>query len=196
MNAALPSAADRYTYADYAAWPDTVRGELIDGRFHDLGEASSVLHQWVVGGLGAQLHAQLAGKPCRPLISPLDVLLPRLGQSDEQIDRVVQPDVLIVCDAAKLLERYVRGAPDFVAEVLSPATSRKDQVEKLALYETCGVREYWLLHPVDRVLTIYTQLADGSGYGRPRVLAAEGSVTLAILPDVVVDCDALFADLP
>ena len=67
-------------------------------------------------------------------------------------------------------------------------------MQKLALYEAVGVREFWLLHPIDRVLTIYTWEASTSQYGRSRVLAAEGAVALTILPDVSIDCDDLFAD--
>jgi Uma2 family endonuclease len=185
MNAALPKAAEHYTYADYRHWPDGVRGELIDGVFYDMSPAPSIRHQRVAGSLYEQLCRQLRGKPCTPLIAPVDVLLP------------VQPDVLIVCDPAKLTEANVRGAPDFIVEVLSPATARKDQVDKLALYEAAGVREFWLLHPIDRVLMIYTQEANAQEsesprYTRPRVLAAEGAVALAILPEVAIDCDELF----
>jgi len=197
MNAALPKAAEHYTYADYRHWPDGVRGELIDGVFYDMSPAPSIRHQRVAGSLYEQLCRQLRGKPCTPLIAPVDVLLPRPGQSEDETDRVVQPDVLIVCDPAKLTEANVRGAPDFIVEVLSPATARKDQVDKLALYEAAGVREFWLLHPIDRVLMIYTQDSDpleseSPRYARPRVLAAEGAVALAILPEVVIDCDELF----
>jgi Putative restriction endonuclease len=59
----------------------------------------------------------------------------------------------IVCDRRKLDTRGTRGAPDWVAEVLSPGTESHDQITKLAAYERAGVLEYWLIHPTDRTLT-------------------------------------------
>ncbi len=81
----------------------------------------------------------------------------------------------------------MRGAPDWVAEVLSPASAGRDQTVKLAAYERAGVPEVWLLHPTDRVLTIY-RLENGR-YGRPQILEMRGSVTIGVLPEVKVDFD-------
>lgn len=80
------------------------------------------------------------------------------------MDTVVQPDVLVVCDEKKLDDRGVRGAPDWVVDVLSPATAGHDQIRKLAACERAGVPEIWLVQPADRVLTIYVLEADH--YGR------------------------------
>jgi Uma2 family endonuclease len=190
---ALPRPELRYTYADYRTWPDEVRGELIDGVFYDMSPAPGLRHQSVAGAIFSQWRQALRGKTCRPYIAPADVLLPRAGQPDDQTGDVVQPDVFIVCDKNKLDGRFVRGAPDVVVEVLSTRTARKDQTSKLALYESSGVREYWLLHPEDRVLTIYTQDSEAH-YGRPRVLAAEGSVELLTMPELSVDFEDVFAE--
>lgn len=188
----LPKPGHRYCYADYRSWPEELRGELIGGVFYDMSPAPSVPHQRAVGGIYEQLKRQLRGKTCRPFIAPIDVLLGAGEESVDATEDVVQPDVLVVCDPAKIGERFIRGAPDFVAEVLSPSTAGKDQVAKLALYEAAGVREVWLLHPVDRVLTIYTRPEPGARYGRPQVLVAEGRARLAILPEVEIDLDEVF----
>ncbi|MDB5969602.1 MAG: hypothetical protein JWQ90_2052 [Hydrocarboniphaga sp.] len=190
---ALPRPELRYTYADYRTWPDEVRGELIDGVFYDMSPAPALRHQSVAGAIFSQWHRALRGKPCRPYIAPVDVLLPRAGQHDDQTGDVVQPDIFIVCDKSKLDGRFVRGTPDVVVEVLSTSTARKDQTRKLALYESSGVREYWLLHPEDRVLTIYTQDSEAH-YGRPQVLAAEGIVQLLTMQDLSVDFEEVFAE--
>ena len=71
-----------------------------------------------------------------PLISPIDVRL----NCDERT--MVQPDVIVVCDRDKIQEKYVYGAPDFVAEVLSPFTRHRDCIRKLDKYREAGVREY------------------------------------------------------
>jgi Uma2 family endonuclease len=99
------------------------------------------------GGIFRQAANALLGKPCRPFVAPVDVRLPKQNEADELIYAVVQPDVLVDCDSNKLDRRGVRGAPDWVVEVLSPATAGHDQIKKLQLYERHGVREYWLIHP-------------------------------------------------
>lgn len=191
MNA-LPQLQPRYTYADYRDWPAEVSGELIDGLFYGR-RPEGALHRAVVGGIYRQWCAALCGRRPSPLATSIDVL-PTLapgGEADD-VDCVVRPDVFIVCDRSRLRPRYVAGAPEVVVEVLSPASARKDQVQKLALYESAGVAEYWLVHPQDRVLTIYSQAGERR-YGRPCVLPAEGRVPLLTLPRLCVDFEPIFA---
>lgn len=183
-----------YTYADYLQWPDDTRYELIDGEVFRLAPTPLIEHQEVAGEVYCQLRNQLDGKPCRPYIAPVDVRLPRTDEADAAIDTVVQPDVLVVCDPAKVDRRGVRGAPDWVAEVLSPSTAARDQIAKRRIYERAGVREYWLVHPTDRTLTVHW-LVDGR-YGIPEISELKGSTALAILPEVAIAWDALVARLP
>jgi Uma2 family endonuclease len=102
---------------------------------------------------------------------------------------VVQPDVLVVCDPNKLDRRGVRGAPDWVVEVLSPSSASRDQIEKRRIYERHGVLEYWLVHPTDRILTVY-RLQNGE-YGKPDIFKLEGSTPVAVLPGVSLDWEAM-----
>jgi Uma2 family endonuclease len=183
-----------YTYRDYLGWPDDVRYELIDGVAYLMAPAPRISHQTVAGEIYFQLRLALDGKPCTPLIAPVDVSLPRANEADEHIDSVVQPDVFVVCDPAKISERGVRGAPDLVIEVLSPATAAHDQIRKRDRYERAGVAEYWLVHPTDRVLTVYT-LIDGL-YGKPAIQALEGETASHALAGVRIQWDALVARLP
>ena len=64
---------------------------------------------------------------------------------------------MIVCDKDKIKHggRYVEGAPDFVVEILSPRTSRRDKGYKKDVYERCGVREYWIINPLARSIEQY-----------------------------------------
>lgn len=80
-------------------------------------------------------------------------------------------------------------------EVLSPGTASHDQVRKLRVYERAGVREYWLVHPIDRVLTIYL-LLDQGGYGKPSVIELGGETPVAVLEGVVIHWDQLLERLP
>ncbi len=183
-----------HTYADYRTWPEDVRYELIGGRAFMMAPAPSVDHQTIAYEVARQLGNALEGKPCRVLIAPVDVLLnASSNRSDDSVDTIVQPDVLVVCDAAKLTPRGVRGAPDWVLEVISPASASHDQIIKLAAYEKAGVREYWIAHPTDRVLTIYR--IEGQAYGRPAVLEIKGETAVAQLPGVSIRWDPIVAQL-
>ena len=185
-----PALSDRehHTYGEYLQWSDDVRYELIDGVAY-LKETPSLDHQEIVGGIYYQLANSLQAKSCRVFISPLDVRFPKTGEVDEQVDTVLQPDVLVVCDPAKLDRRGVRGAPDLVVEVLSPGTSSHDHVRKRRVYERAGVAEYWLVHPIDRMVTVY-RLAGGE-YGKPDGFDLSGETPVGVLPDVVIQWDAL-----
>jgi len=173
-----------HTYADYRAWPEDRRYELIDGVAYMMAPAPTVAHQLIAFEIAHQARNALEGKPCRVLVAPLDVRLPKPGQSDDETDTVVQPDVLVVCDPSKIEPRGVRGAPDWIVEVLSPATASHDQILKRRIYEQAGVREYWMAHPQDRVFTIY-RLKNG-GYGAPEIGELAGETPVAAVSGVVI----------
>ena len=183
-----------YTYADYLTWPDDARYELIDGEAFLMAPAPLIEHQEVAGEVFRQLANQLDGKACRPYIAPVDVRLPRNNEADAAIDTVVQPDVLVVCDPEKIDRRGVRGAPDWVLEVLSPSTAAHDQIAKRRTYERAGVREYWLVHPGDRTLTVYA--LDNGQYGRPEIYELKDATPVGVLPGVSIAWGALVERLP
>ena len=139
-----------YTLEDYLALPDEQRVELIDGVFYDMA-APTTTHQGIGGFIYKQLldFAVEHGGPCKPFMSPVDV------QLDEDDKTVVQPDVLIVCDPKKFQNGRVFGAPDFLAEVLSPSTRKKDMSLKLYKYMNAGVREYWIIDPEKKTTVVY-----------------------------------------
>ena len=191
----LPQRDDaHHTYGDYLGWPDDVRYELIDGVAYLMAPAPTLAHQDVVGEVYRQLANALQDKPCRVYVAPVDVRLPKANEADAEIDTVVQPDVLVLCDPGKTDRRGVRGAPDLVVEVLSPGTASHDHVRKRRVYERAGVREYWLVHPVDRMVTIY-RLEQGQ-FGKPDLFYLTGETPVGILPGVTVAWDALVQRLP
>lgn len=178
--------AHYHTYADYLIWSDSYGNELVDGIAYVREPPSpSLSHQEVTGELHRQIANALVDHPCRVYAAPLDVRLPKSAEADDQVDTVVQPDLLIVSDRSKVDERGVRGAPDWLAEVLSPGTAKHDRSVKIPAYERAGVREVWLIHPIERTLTIY--LLKGRSYGRPTVLELKGKTQLTSVPGVVVD---------
>ena len=139
-----------FTLEDYYEIPDDIRVELIDGVLYTMNSPTSG-HQMIGGLIYTKLMnyvMQKKGK-CLPMISPIDVQL----DCDEKT--MVQPDVVIVCDRNKVIMRCVYGAPDFVVEVLSKSTKKKDSVVKLHKYMNAGVKEYWIIDPVRKVVIVY-----------------------------------------
>jgi Uma2 family endonuclease len=183
-----------HTYADYLTWSRDYGDELINGvAYIREPPAPSRFHQEIVGELYRQAANALEGKSSRAYVAPFDVRLPQSGEADDEVDTVVQPDVLIVSDRHKLDERGMRGAPDWVAEVLSPSTTSHDQIIKLAAYERAGVPEVWLIHPTDQTLTIYR--LEAGRYGRAAVLELKGQTPITSVSEVTIDWDRLRANL-
>lgn len=135
----------------------------------------------------------LRGKPCRPFGAPFDVRLPRGDETDAEVTTVVQPDISVICDSAKLDERGCRGSPDWVVEVLSPSTAAKDQIQKLAAYERAGVRDVWLVHPTDHIVTVYTFDADRH-YGKPAIHETRETLAPGLFPDLPIEWALVFPD--
>ncbi|MGZ8216328.1 Uma2 family endonuclease [Methylomagnum sp.] len=182
---AIQNPARHFTYGDYRRWPAEERWELIEGEAFNMSPAPSRSHQEWVLELGRQIANHLLGKPCSPFIAPFDVRLPEKNEADDDTKTVVQPDISVICDRTKLDEAGCRGAPDFIIEVLSPGTSRTDQIHKKRLYERHGVREYWLVHPIDRVLTRY--LLEEDRYGAALIEETVGTTEVHVLPALVID---------
>lgn len=67
----------------------------------------------------------------------------------------VEPDISVICDKDKLDERGCNGAPDWVIEIISPSAQQMDYGIKLFKYRTAGVREYWIVNPVTRIVNVY-----------------------------------------
>ncbi|MGE5604170.1 MAG: Uma2 family endonuclease [Bacteroidota bacterium] len=190
-----PEAAtkDVYTYGDYTKWPDEERWELIDGVPYNMSPAPSRIHQKILGELYKQIAVYLTGKVCEVYIAPFDVRLPKGEESDDRIDTVVQPDLVVVCDREKLDERGCKGAPDLVVEVLSPGTAGKDMKIKLALYERVGVKEYWLVDPSNKTVQVY-QLETSSRYCRPSIYSDTDRIRVGLFPDLEIDLTSVFSE--
>ncbi len=197
MGQAQRKQEQRYTYADVCRWDDNQRWELIDGVAYLMAPAPTSFHQIIAFEVAHQVRNALKDKPCTVLLAPIDVRLPRAGESDrgdDGVDTVVQPDVLVVCDRDKIDRRGVKGAPDWVVEVLSPATAGRDQILKREVYARAGVPEYWLVHPIDRVLTIY-RLENGR-YDLSDIRELAGSTPIGPLFGIEIVWEDILARLP
>ncbi len=168
-----------FTYSDYVIWETEERYELINGEPVLMAPAPNQRHQILAGNLFSELREVLrkSKSPCRAFIAPFDVVLPLPGQKENNSTNVVQPDVLVVCDAKKLTGRNCTGAPDLIVEVLSPSTAIKDQKQKFELYQGSGVREYWIAEPEAGYIIRYVLDSKGE-YNREGVYGAQDSIAL------------------
>jgi Uma2 family endonuclease len=196
MADAVQRLEERFTYGDYRTWPDEERWELIEGVAYSMSPAPQRWHQEIQARLITGIRLFLKGKPCKAFGAPFDVILPRADESDDEVDTVVQPDIVVFGDRSKLTKAGARGAPDMVVEILSPSTSKKDQREKFDLYEKHGVREYWIVDPTGAWLCVYRLKPDGlfdSGELRES-LREYGPIESRVLEGFAVDPGELFAE--
>ena len=190
----------RYTYRDYASWPEGERWELIDGVAYSMSPAPGTNHQRLSGRLFASIHNWLSGHPglCEVFAAPFDVFLPADPDGDDDdVDTVVQPDVAVICDPGKLTPKGCRGAPDLVVEIVSPWTSHKDQVLKHELYARHGVREFWVVDPGNRYVRIYRQdpTTATRRFDEPATITESGYVDTVVLPGFTFGLAELFSSL-
>ena len=139
-----------FTIDDYRVFSEDKRYELIDGFLIEM-HAPSSAHQSIAASLYTAIADFIRGshKPCRAWFAPIDVQL----DCDEHT--MLQPDILIVCDSSKIRRFGIYGAPDFIAEILSPSTRLRDLTVKAGKYAQAGVREYWIIDPEKEVLITY-----------------------------------------
>lgn len=144
-----------YTVEDYYALPDEIRVELIDGVIYYM-TAPTLPHQIIAGEVYRQLWdcVEEHDEECFPLISPINVQLDRDDRT------MVQPDVAIVCDKELITKKVIYGAPEFVLEVLSPSTRKKDQLIKLNKYLNAGCKEFWIVDPDKEKIMVYDFTSD------------------------------------
>ena len=183
-----------YSYADYLLWQFQERIELLKGKIFPMA-APSTYHQDISGQLHLAIGTYLRGKSCKLYAAPFDVRLPdsrRKPKFDGDIYTVVQPDLCVVCDAAKLDKRGCLGAPDLMVEILSPGNTRTEMDNKFRLYEEAGVREYWIVEPGDKFVLVYV-LRNGEFVGL-RPCTESVPLTSTVLPGLTIDLATVFAE--
>ena len=130
--------------------PEDMRLELIDGVIYDMA-TPTIIHQIIGFELCKVIRDYIQKKKgnCIPIVSPVSV------QLDCDDKTILEPDVVVVCDRDKFKNGIIFGAPDFVVEVLSPSTRKKDLTIKHFKYMNAGVREYWIIDPVKKNIVVY-----------------------------------------
>ena len=188
------SAYGSYSYADYLSWQMDEMVELIRGKvFRQAAAAPRRIHQEVSMVLSNTLYQFLKGKTCKVYVAPFDVRLPVSSRKHKDIDTVVQPDLCVVCDREKLDELGCVGAPDLIIEILSPGNNKKELQLKYEVYESSGVKEYWVIHPDERTLLIYN--LEGGKYQPSRLFTMGDRVKSQALAGFELDLDEVFGEL-
>ncbi len=163
----LKKSDHRYTYKEYCSWPDDERWELIDGVAYNMSPAPTSNHQRLSFELARQIGNFLESRQCKAFSAPFDVFLPVFPiKSENEIDTVVQPDISVICDKSKIIEKGCLGAPDLIIEILSPSTSKRDLNEKFGLYERSGVKEYWVVDPGNKYIRVFHLQTEGKNSGK------------------------------
>ena len=129
---------------------DELKTELVQGREIAMSPAS-IRHIAIQRNLGGIIWQFLRGKKCQLFMEASVVF-------DEENEFV--PDLMVVCDPDKIKKNHIDGAPDFVVEILSPSTRRRDITVKKDTYEKYGVKEYWIINPKEEAIEVYL-LKDG-----------------------------------
>ena len=169
----------KYTYADYLTWQFKERVELLRGYIRKMSPAPSEYHQRISSFLHGMIWSFLRGKKCQVRHAPYDVRLiipvdtkisdnrrKKAKQvSNAEIETVVQPDLLVICDPTKIDSKGCIGAPNLVVEILSKGNNRDDLTEKFSIYESAKVPEYWIIHPYEQTVIVYTLDSKGQYVG-------------------------------
>lgn len=180
----------RYTFADYLTWPENERWEIIDGVPH-MQSAPTWQDQAISRELLTQFNNYLKEKPCQVFASPFDLRLPETNEEDEETTFVVQPDIIVVCDKEGLKGTGYYGTPTLVIEISSPSTARTDKIWKFNKYEKVGVKEYWIVEPDGKFISVYT-LQSNNRYGRPETFIETDMIKVSVFPDLTVELKPVF----
>lgn len=151
MNAvpALQPQVQILTLEQYESYPEDIRIEVFDGIVYDMAGPSQE-HQTILTELLVNIRTYIKEKGgiCSVFPAPFDVKLNDIPLT------VVQPDLMIVCDKSKLDGKRCNGAPDFIIEIVSPGNAADDYIRKLYYYKNAGVREYWIVDPRRKSVTV------------------------------------------
>ncbi len=181
----------KYSYADYKTWDDNERWEIINGVVYNMSPAPMRIHQKISGTVFRKIGNFLEGKSCQVYDAPFDVrFIDYENQADDEIEIIVQPDIVIVCDENKLDDYGCKGSPDIIIEIISPSTFKRDKIEKFYLYEKYEIKEYWIVYPFEKNVEIY-KLTEGK-YEIPEIYGKDDKIIVKHLDNFVLDLKDVF----
>ena len=177
----------RLTYQDYAALEGDERYELLDGELILVASPNRDHQDVVMRTLGlTRMRVFVEENDLgRVYVAPFDVLFTDTN--------VAQPDILFISREREhiLTSANVQGAPDLIVEILSPSSSTRDWRDKRKLYAAHGVREYWIIDPANRIVSVLL-LEDGV-LEIEQTLTEEDTATSTVLDGFSVSLDGIFS---
>lgn len=173
----------RYTYEDFINSPEGVLVEIIDGELYNMAPPSRI-HQKISGALYAEIYQYLKDKECEVYDAPFGVFLGENGQEIQE-RHCVKPDISVICDKMKLVDEGCLGSPDFIIEIVSPSSANLDYVRKLNLYNQYGVKEYWIVNPINETILVF--LYEEQGFGAPTTYTFQDTIKSAVLKNFSFD---------
>lgn len=183
-----------YTYADYLTWKFEEMVELVRGKIMPMA-APNRKHQGISRELTGQFFNFFKQQGCKFYPAPFDVRLldkQKSVKADKEVRTVVQPDLCVICDDAKLDAAGCLGAPDLIVEILSPGNSSKEMRIKKQLYEENQVREYWIFDPDHETVHQFSLLESGV-YAPPVIYIHEDTLVSSIFPGLQLHLQEVFA---
>lgn len=184
-----------YSYADYLTWQFDQAVELIKGHIFPM-SAPSRRHQRISWQLTLLIGNYFRHQNCQAFAAPFDVRLTdkrRIGNANGDVLTVIQPDICIICDEAKLDDKGCLGAPDLVVEILSPGNSAKEMKIKKSLYEENGVREYWIIDP-EHTIAFQFHLTEADVYSPATIYVSDETLTSVIFPALTIPMAEVFVE--
>ena len=179
-----------YTYADYLKFDFEEMVELIRGKIFRMSPAPKSYHQEISSNLFLFIGSYFKHKNCKVYYAPFDVVLPIKHKTKNKSTTVVQPDICVICDLSKIDEAGCFGAPDFIVEILSKSTSKKDMNDKFDVYQEAGVKEYWIIFPIEQIINCYIL---ENGIYRMNKAYIKGDIAFPhIFPDLTFEVDEVF----
>ena len=180
----------KLTYEGYVLFADDgKRHELIDGE-HYVTPTPVRKHQAVVGNLHGLIWSYLQERPIgRVFMAPFDVIFSEFD--------VVEPDLLYISrERSQQIETspWVKGAPDLVVEVGSPATRKRDETIKRRLYERFGVLEYWVVDSEIDTIKVFRRVNDRYARVAELLLENDDVLTTPLLPNLELRLAKVFED--
>ncbi len=168
---------DGYTIEDYCAIPEDQRVELIDGVLYDMA-SPGITHQSISMSLSIQIGTYInkKGGNCRAFAGPIDVQLVNDNRT------MLVPDIIVVCDPDKVKKERIVGAPDFVVEIISHSSRKRDYEIKMKKYNAAGVREYWIVDPERERVLVY----DFEGKSAPVIYRMDEKIPVRIFSGELV----------
>ena len=183
-----------FTYGDYKNWSDGERWELIDGIAYKMSPSPRRFHQKISVEISRVIGNYLKGKPCEVYTAPFAVLLKDYDeQKEEEVKTVIEPDISVICDSFKLTDAGCTGVPDFIIEIISPSTIKRDKNEKFHLYQKHGVKEYQIIYPNDHIIEVFSLIDNQYGMADIYTINDE-EVPVKILGDLTLNIEEIFED--